>query len=198
MNINKFTIKSQEALQQAQQIAQSFGQQQLENEHIFKAILEVDSTVTPFILKKVNVNIDLFQKVLDSTIQSFPKVSGGEIMLSRDASSTLNEASILAKKMNDDFVSIEHIKPVVLFKHSTRCIISRTVLKQFDADFQFPEEKIDWYLLDLLNHRDLSNEIASRYNVIHQSPQIVVIRNGKAVFDESHDGINAEDLKQFT
>lgn len=109
MNLNNLTIKSQEALQQAQQIAQSFGQQQLENEHIFKAILEVDSTVTPFILKKVNVNIDMFQKVLDSTIQSFPKVSGGEIMLSRDASSTLNEASILAKKMNDDFVSIEHI-----------------------------------------------------------------------------------------
>ena len=109
MNLNNLTIKSQEALQQAQQIAQSFGQQQLENEHIFKAILEVDTTVTPFILKKVNVNVDLFQKVLDSTIQSFPKVSGGEIMLSRDASSTLNEASILAKKMNDDFVSIEHI-----------------------------------------------------------------------------------------
>jgi ATP-dependent Clp protease ATP-binding subunit ClpB len=109
MNLNNLTIKSQEAVQQAQQIAQSFGQQQLENEHIFKAILEVDTTVTPFILKKVNVNIDLFQKVLESTIQSFPKVSGGEIMLSRDASNALNEASILAKKMNDDFVSIEHI-----------------------------------------------------------------------------------------
>lgn len=109
MNLNNLTIKSQEALQQAQQIAQSFGQQQLENEHIFKAILEVDSTVTPFILKKVNVNIDLFQKILESTIQSFPKVSGAEIMLSRHASTALNEASIIAKKMNDDFVSIEHI-----------------------------------------------------------------------------------------
>ncbi len=109
MNLNNLTIKSQEALQQAQQIAQSYGQQQLENEHIFKAILEVDTTVTPFVLKKVNVNIDLFKKILDSTIQSFPKVSGGEIMLSRDASSSLNEASIIAKKMNDDFVSIEHI-----------------------------------------------------------------------------------------
>ena len=77
MNINKFTIKSQEALQQAQQIAQSFGQQQLENEHIFKGILEVDENVTPFILKKLNVNVELFKKVLDSTIQSFPKVSCG-------------------------------------------------------------------------------------------------------------------------
>ena len=119
MSLNNLTIKSQEALQQAQQIAQSFGQQQLENEHIFKAILEVDATVTPFILKKVNVNVDLFQKVLDSTIQSFPKVSGGDIMFSRDASSTLNEASILAKKMNDDFVSIEHII-LAIFKSKSK------------------------------------------------------------------------------
>ena len=119
MSLNNLTIKSQEALQQAQQIAQSFGQQQLENEHIFKAILEVDATVTPFILKKVNVNVDLFQKVLDSTIQSFPKVSGGEIMLSRDASNALNEASILAKKMNDDFVSIEHII-LAIFKSKSK------------------------------------------------------------------------------
>ena len=101
MNINKFTIKSQEALQQAQQIAQSFGQQQLENEHIFKGILEVDENVTPFILKKLNVNVELFKKVLDSTIQSFPKVSGGDIMFSREAGTTVNEAEIIAKKMND-------------------------------------------------------------------------------------------------
>ena len=119
MSLNNLTIKSQEALQQAQQIAQSFGQQQLENEHIFKAILEVDATVTPFILKKVNVNIELFQKILDSTIQSFPKVSGGDIMLSREASSSLNEASILAKKMNDDFVSIEHII-LAIFKSKSK------------------------------------------------------------------------------
>ena len=109
MNINNLTIKSQEALQQAQQIAQSFGQQQLENEHIFKGILEVDENVTPFILKKLNVNVDLFKKILDSTIQSFPKVSGGEIMLSREANTALNEANIIAKKMNDEYVSIEHL-----------------------------------------------------------------------------------------
>jgi ATP-dependent Clp protease ATP-binding subunit ClpB len=109
MNINKFTIKSQEALQQAQQIAQSFGQQQVENEHIFKGILEVDENVTPFILKKLNVNVELFKKVLDSTIQSFPKVSGGELQFSRDAGTAMNEAEIIAKKMNDEFVSIEHL-----------------------------------------------------------------------------------------
>ncbi|MBC5842425.1 MAG: ATP-dependent chaperone ClpB [Flavobacteriaceae bacterium] len=109
MNINKFTIKSQEAIQQSQQLAQGFGQQQIENEHIFKAIFEVDENVAPFILKKLNVNVPLFIQVLDSTIQSFPKVSGGEVMLSREANKALNEAEIIAKKMNDEFVSIEHL-----------------------------------------------------------------------------------------
>ena len=99
MNLKNLTIKSQEALQQAQQLAQEFGHQQLENEHIFKGILEVDENVTPFILKKLNVNVELFKKVLDSTLQSFPKVSGGEIMLSREAATALNEANIIAKKM---------------------------------------------------------------------------------------------------
>ena len=119
MNINKFTIKSQEALQQAQLIAQGFGHQQLENEHIFSAILEVDENVTPFILKKLNVNVELFKKVLDSTIQSFPKVSGSEIMFSREASTTLNEAEIIAKKMNDEFVSIEHLL-LAIFKSKSK------------------------------------------------------------------------------
>jgi ATP-dependent Clp protease ATP-binding subunit ClpB len=109
MNINKFTIKSQEAIQLSQQLAQSFGQQQIENEHIFKAIFDVDENVAPFILKKLNVNVPLFLQILDSTIQSFPKVTGGEIMLSRTANSALNEAEIIAKKMNDEFVSIEHL-----------------------------------------------------------------------------------------
>jgi len=119
MSLNNLTIKSQEALQTAQQIAQNFGQQQLENEHIFKAILEIDATVTPFILKKVNVNIDMFQKMLDQTIQGFPKVTGAEVMFSREASSTVNEATTLAKKMNDDFVSIEHII-LAIFKSKSK------------------------------------------------------------------------------
>ena len=109
MNINKFTTKSQEAIQLSQQLTQGLGQQQIENEHIFKALLEVDENVTPFLLKKLNVNVSLFKQILESTIQSFPKVSGGDIMLSRTANSTLNEAEILAGKMNDEFVSVEHL-----------------------------------------------------------------------------------------
>jgi ATP-dependent Clp protease ATP-binding subunit ClpB len=119
MNINKFTIKSQEALQQAQQLAQSFSQQQIENEHLFKGILEVDENVTPFILKKLNVNVDLFKKVVDSTIQNYPKVSGGELQFSRDAITSLNEAEIIAKKMNDEYVSIEHLI-LAIFKSKSK------------------------------------------------------------------------------
>ncbi|MDR7210179.1 ATP-dependent chaperone ClpB [Flavobacterium piscis] len=109
MNINKFTTKSQEAIQLSQQLAQRHGQQQIENEHIFKAIFEVDENVAPFILKKLNVNVPLFLQILDSTIQSFPKVSGGDIVLSRDANKALNEAEIIAQKMSDEYVSVEHL-----------------------------------------------------------------------------------------
>jgi ATP-dependent Clp protease ATP-binding subunit ClpB len=109
MNFANFTIKSQEAIQRAQQIAQSYGHQQIENEHITKGILEVDENVTPFLLKKLNVNVSLFSQVLDSTLQSFPKVQGGEMSLSRDAGTALNEASNIARKMNDEFVSVEHL-----------------------------------------------------------------------------------------
>ena len=119
MNTNNFTIKSQEAIQQAQQMAQGFGHQQIENEHILKGILEVDENVTPFILKKLNVNVDLFQKILDSTLQSFAKVSGGDLMLSREASTALTEANIIAKKMNDEFVSIEHLL-LAIFKSKSK------------------------------------------------------------------------------
>ena len=109
MNIKNLTIKSQEALQLAQQIAQENSNPQLENEHIMKAILEVDENVTPFILKKLNVNVELFKKVVDSTIQSFAKSQGSEILMSRDAAKTITEANIIAKKMNDDYTSIEHL-----------------------------------------------------------------------------------------
>ncbi|CAL2080942.1 ATP-dependent chaperone ClpB [Tenacibaculum sp. 190524A02b] len=109
MNFNNFTIKSQETIQQAQQLAQSLQHNQLENEHLFKALLLVDENVLPFILKKLNVNITVIQQVLDKQIESFSKVSGAELMLSREASKSLTEASVIAKKMKDEYVSIEHL-----------------------------------------------------------------------------------------
>ncbi len=119
MNFNNFTIKSQEALQQAQELAQSLGHQQIENEHVLKSLLAVDENVTPFLLKKMNVNVPLLQQILDKQLESFPKVSGGDIMFSREAGKTMNEASIIAKKMNDEFVSVEHILLALLSSKST-------------------------------------------------------------------------------
>lgn len=114
MNFNNFTTKSQEAIQQAQQIAQGFGHQQIENEHILKAIFEVDENVIPFILKKLNVNLSTLKQILDKQLESFPKVSGGDIMLSREANKTVIEASNIAKKMGDEYVSIEHLLLAIL------------------------------------------------------------------------------------
>ncbi|MGB5188843.1 ATP-dependent chaperone ClpB [Robiginitalea sp.] len=127
MNINNFTIKSQEAIQQAQQLAQELGHQQVENEHIYKAISLVDENVLPFLLKKINANEGLVLQILEKELQSFPKVSGGNLMFSNEAGKTLNEASIVAKAMGDEFVSIEHLV-LALFKSNSK--ISRILKDQ--------------------------------------------------------------------
>ncbi|WP_439131578.1 ATP-dependent chaperone ClpB [Polaribacter sp.] len=109
MNFNNYTTKSQETIQMAQQIAQSYGHNQIENEHIFKALTQVDENVLPFLLKKLSININIVNQIVDKQIDSFAKVSGADLMLSREAGKTLNEASIIAKSMKDDYVSIEHL-----------------------------------------------------------------------------------------
>ena len=109
MNFNNYTIKSQEALQKAQEIATSHEQQQLENEHILKGVFAIDEHVIPFVLTKLNVNTEAIKKLLDTEIERFPKVSGGELMLSKEAAKTLGAASALATKMKDEYVSLEHI-----------------------------------------------------------------------------------------
>jgi bacillithiol system protein YtxJ len=96
----------------------------------------------------------------------------------------------------DALVAESTEKPVLIFKHSTRCSVSRMVLKQFENGFT-AEDSITPYFLDLLNHRDVSNAIADRFGVYHQSPQLLVIKDGKAIFDASHESIDASDLKQF-
>lgn len=96
----------------------------------------------------------------------------------------------------NEIVAESDDNPVVIFKHSTRCIISRTVLKNFEKTFDL-EDKVKPYFLDLLEFRPISNEIASLFNVTHQSPQILVIKNGVCVYDASHDNIEVADLKNY-
>ncbi|HLV15532.1 MAG TPA: ATP-dependent chaperone ClpB [Xanthomarina sp.] len=119
MNLNNYTIKSQEAIQQAQQLAQGYGHQQIENEHLFKAISVVDENVLPFILKKLNINIPVLYQAVEKQLESYPKVSGGDIILSREAGKALNEAAITAKNMKDDYVSIEHLI-LAIFKSNSK------------------------------------------------------------------------------
>ncbi|MFT5761960.1 MAG: ATP-dependent Clp protease ATP-binding subunit ClpB, partial [Polaribacter sp.] len=119
MNFNNYTIKSQETIQLAQQIAQSYGHNQIENEHLFKALFEVDENVLPFLLKKLNCNVDVLKQLLEKQIESFAKVTGAELTFSREAGKTLTEASIIAKKMKDEYVSIEHIILAIFTSKST-------------------------------------------------------------------------------
>ncbi len=119
MNLNNYTIKSQEVIQQAQQLAMSFQHQQIEIEHLFKAIFKVDENVLPFLLKKLNVNVKLLEQIIDKELQSYPKVTGAELMLSRETGKTLNEAALIAEKMNDDYVSIEHLI-LAIFKSKSK------------------------------------------------------------------------------
>ena len=109
MNLNQFTIKSQEAIQKAQEIATGFQQQQLDTAHILKGIIEVDENVTPFLLKKLGVNISLLEQKADAIIQKQSKVSGGQIYLSNEANSAISKAQSLLKEFGDEFVSIEHL-----------------------------------------------------------------------------------------
>ena len=109
MNFNNYTIKSQEVIQRAQQLAQGLGQQDIQVEHIFKGIQEVDNNVLPFILKKLQVNTTTLNQAVEKALASYPKVQGGQMSLSRTAGEVLTEASNIAKKMNDEYVSVEHL-----------------------------------------------------------------------------------------
>lgn len=119
MNPNQFTIKAQEVIQKAQQLVLEYEHQLIENEHIFKAILEVDKNVIPFVFKKLGVNQNLFTDILDRTLQSFAKVSGSDMMVSRDAGRTLTEAPVIAKKMGDEYASVEHLI-LAVFKSNSK------------------------------------------------------------------------------
>jgi ATP-dependent Clp protease ATP-binding subunit ClpB len=109
MNFNNYTIKSQEAIQQAQQIALAHQHQSIETGHLLKGILEVDENVTPFILKKLGVNINIFKQALDKIIESYPKVSGGSQYLTPNSTNALNKANGYLKEFGDEYVAIEHL-----------------------------------------------------------------------------------------
>ena len=94
----------------------------------------------------------------------------------------------------NEIMMLSEVNPVLIFKHSTRCSVSRMALKQFENEFDLADT-VDAYFLDLLEYRNISNEIASRFEVEHQSPQLILIKEGKAIYNVSHSAIDTFELK---
>jgi len=109
MNFNNFTIKSQEAIQQAIDLVQSNGQQVVETPHLFKAVITKGEDITQFLFGKLGVTVSTLEAVADKMISGFPRVSGGEPYLSRETNAVLQKATELSNKAGDQFVSMEYI-----------------------------------------------------------------------------------------
>ena len=95
----------------------------------------------------------------------------------------------------DEIVEASKVTPVAIFKNSTTCGISRMALKGLQRDYAIAKDELDMYMLDLLQYRSLSNEIAQRFGVYHESPQLLLIKDGKCVYHTSHSSIDADELK---
>ena len=119
MNFNNFTIKAQEAVQQAVQLVSKNNQQAIEPEHLLKAVILTGESVTNFLFQKLGVNISNLNQVLDRQIESLPKVSGGEPYLSNDANKVLQKAIDYSSKMGDQYVSLEPIILALFTENST-------------------------------------------------------------------------------
>lgn len=97
----------------------------------------------------------------------------------------------------DEIIEESKTKPVAIFKHSTRCGISRMALKRFEGAYELEDGQMSMYFLDLLSHRDISNEIAGRFKVHHESPQLIIVKDGSSIYDASHYSIDGSSLKKW-
>ncbi len=124
----------------------------------------------------------------------FDKIFGGAEEEDKDSKIGWRQLTDLGQL--NEILEISNEKPIVIFKHSTRCSVSRMALRHFENEFDL-EGKVIPYFLDLLNHRDISNEIATKFGVEHQSPQLLLISKGKCIFDASHNAIEVESLHRY-
>ncbi|WP_456378264.1 bacillithiol system redox-active protein YtxJ [Lutibacter sp.] len=93
-------------------------------------------------------------------------------------------------------ISQSKIKPILLFKHSTRCGVSRMALKSFEREFDLPESVVDLYFLDLLKYRNISSEISEKFGVHHQSPQVLLVKDEQVIYNDSHYQISVDAIKK--
>ncbi|NLI99900.1 MAG: AAA family ATPase, partial [Bacteroidales bacterium] len=139
MNLNNFTIKAQEAVQKAIEVAQASNQQMIEPAHLLKGVMVVGEEVTSFLFQKLGVNSQNLERVLDSEIESYPKVSGGDPMLSRETNAVFQKALDFTSKMGDRFVSLEHLLLAILDEKNSAARIMNDAgiaLKQLQAAVQ--------------------------------------------------------------
>jgi bacillithiol system protein YtxJ len=109
----------------------------------------------------------------------------------------INWLALADKTQLDEIITISATKPVLIFKHSTSCGISRMALKTFEREFDLEETEIDLYFLDLLNFRGLSQDISAKFKVAHQSPQVLVIKKGEVIYHDSHNYISFDKIKEI-
>lgn len=95
----------------------------------------------------------------------------------------------------EQLVELSREKPVVIFKHSIRCGTSSMVKDQLETDWNFQEDDLEFYYLDLINQRSISNAVAEQFNVLHQSPQIIIIKDGKSIYDTSHQMVSVRSIR---
>lgn len=114
-----------------------------------------------------------------------------------DKSSYINWIPLTSKEQLEEIITESDAEAILIFKHSTRCGISSMVKRQFEGLFAEEHQSLKVYYLDLLNYRAISNEIEEIFNVLHQSPQLIVIKNQTAVFNASHYDITEVNLTRF-
>ncbi len=139
MNLNNFTIKAQEAVQKAIEVAQANNQQMIEPTHLLKGVMVVGEDVTGFLFQKLGVNGQNLERVLDKEIESYPRVSGGDPMLSRETNAVFQKALDLTSKMGDRFVSLEHLLLAILHEKNTATRMMNdagVTLKELEAAVQ--------------------------------------------------------------
>jgi len=119
MNFNNFTIKAQEAVQKAVDLAQAGNQQMIEPAHVLKGVMLVGENVTNFLFQKLGVNVKNLESAVDKEIESYPRVSGGEPVLSRETNAVFQKSTDFASKMGDQFVSLEHLLLAIISERNT-------------------------------------------------------------------------------
>ncbi|MEC5156546.1 bacillithiol system redox-active protein YtxJ [Chryseobacterium sp. MP_3.2] len=117
----------------------------------------------------------------------FNKIFGGN---EEEKSSENFWHSLTSVEDLDAAIAKSNENKVAIFKHSTRCFISKTVLKNFEKEVSASDKKVDYYFLDLIEYRSISSKIADDFDITHQSPQLIVLENGKAIKDASHQSIS--------